>query len=75
MSPNFPEVYTGSQRPATFGFRAHIEDFVTPVYRYGWVVSRSELYEALNGEPCRYVWRQRLYHLWKEKEYDSNEYK
>jgi len=84
MSANFPEVYTGSEAPAAFGVRDLKRKFVTPVYRYGWVVSRTELYEALNGEPCRHgrhLYRihvganQRLYDLWKEKGYDNNEYK
>ncbi len=77
-------MYTGNKAPAAFGARDLERTLATPVYRYGWVVSRAELYEALNGEPCRYdryLYRiyvgasRRLYDLWTEKGYDNNEYK
>jgi len=80
---HFPEVYTGGKAPAAFGTR-DLERSVTPVYRYGWVVSRAELFEALNGEPCRYdrhLYRiyvgasRRFYGWWTEKGYDNNEYR
>ena len=84
ISEKFPEVYTGSKAPAAFGARDLERGLATPVYRYGWVVSRAELYEALNGEPCRYdrhLYRiyvgasRRFYSRWTEKGYEINEYR
>jgi hypothetical protein len=83
-SQKFPEVYTGGSAPGAFGARDPERKLGFPCYRYGWVVPRAELYEALHGEPCRYDrWlylihvgaRRRLNKLWIEKGYDNNEYK
>jgi len=84
FSEKFPEAYIGGKAPATFGVRDPERNRCTPVYAYGWVVSRAELYEAINGEPSLrdiylsqiYIGAGRLlYTRWREKGYDDNEYK
>ena len=56
----------------------------TPCYIYGWVVSRAELYEAIQGKPAfldiylaqiHIGTEQLLYTRWIEKGYDDNIYK
>ena len=84
FSETFPEVYTDRKAPAAYGVQDPERNSATPVYRYGWVVSRAELYEAINGEPAfRDIYLSRvyigagrlLYTWWREKGYDNNEYK
>jgi hypothetical protein len=84
FSQKFPEVYTCGNAPGAFGDRDPERKLGFPCYRYGWVISRAELYEALHGKPCRYdryLYRihvgasARLDDLWTEKGYDDNEYK
>ena len=77
-------MYTGGKVPPAFGARDLERRSVTPVYRYGWVVSSAELYESINGEPAfRDVYLSRIYigagyllsARWQELGYDDNEYK
>ncbi len=77
-------MYAGGEAPATVGATDTKRNSGTPLYVYGWVISRVELYEALNGKPCPwdglldrvYVGAERrLYSLWTEKGYGDNEYK
>lgn len=69
-------MYTGGKAPALGGVRG------TPLYTYGWVVSRAELYEAINGKPATwdnhlsqiYIGAERLLCTWwREKGYDDDD--
>jgi hypothetical protein len=81
----FPEVYANGETPARCGdIDVGRYSTRTPCYRFGWVISRAELFEALDGEPCTgddllsricIGASNRLYRVWKEKGYDKNEYK
>jgi len=84
FSQRFPEVYVGGEVPDMYGVINQEKKADTPVYAYGWVISRAELYEAINLEPCPWdrlltriyvVADRRFYALWREKGYDKNEYK
>jgi len=77
-------MYASGDAPAKFGVIDKERHSGTPVYRYGWIISRTELYEALEGEPCH--WDELLskiclaadsqfYTFWTEMQYDNNEYK
>jgi len=83
-SQRFPELYADGEAPEMYGVFNQEKQAGTPVYAYGWVISRAELYEALNFEPCPWdrlltrihvVADRRFYALWSEKGYDKNEYK
>ena len=83
-SGRFPDVYKGENAPPAFGDRVPGMNSSAPVYRYGWVVSRAELYEAMNGKPHTLdVWLREidahagdlLYSRWMEKGYDDNDFK
>ena len=84
FSMRFPEVYAPGTAPANYGHRDEEKKAGTPVYRFGWVVAREELYQALHGRPS--IWHgmlshiyigtsKRLYARWIEQGYDNNEYK
>jgi len=77
-------VYKDGEVPPALGDRVPGMNSIAPVYRYGWIVSRAELYKAMIGEPP--FWNiyliqihigagRMLYSRWKEKGYDDNEYK
>ena len=77
-------MYKGENAPPAFGDRVPGINSCAPVYRYGWIISRAELYEAINGEPCfsdallaqTHIFAGSLFNSrWKEKGYDDNEYK
>ena len=77
-------MYASGEAPGRIGAIDKERNLKTPPYMYGWVISRLELFEAVNGEPCPwdrllervYVTADRvLYALWTEKGYDQNEYK
>jgi hypothetical protein len=77
-------MYAGAEAPATLGVRDMMGNSGTPSYVYGWVISRLELYEALQGKSCPwdhlldhiYVGAERKLHTWwTEKGLDDNEYK
>ena len=83
-SGRFPDVYRGENAPPAFGVRVPGMNSIASVYRYGWVISRAELYEAINGEPASgdiflsktHIYAGKLLRTrWKEKGYDVNEYK
>jgi hypothetical protein len=77
-------VYKGGKAAPALGDRVPGMNSVAPVYRYGWIVSRAELHEAITGEPPMldmyliqiHIFAGRmLYSRWKEMGYDDNEYK
>ena len=77
-------MYKGENAPPAFSDRVPGMNSSAPVYRYGWVISRAELYEAINGEPTSWdiflskthIYAGKLLRTrWKEKGYDDNEYK
>jgi len=55
-------MYAGGEAPPKFGTIDTERHSGTPAYRYGWIVSRTELYEALEGEPC--PWDDLLSHIY-----------
>jgi hypothetical protein len=76
-------VYKGGKAPPAFGDRVPGMNSIAPVYRYGWIVSRAELYEAMIGEPPTFdiyliqihiSAGRLLYSRLKEKGYDDNDY-
>jgi hypothetical protein len=84
VSEKLPEVYTGGEAPAASGARDAEGKLCSAVYTYGWVVSRAELYEAINGRPTSmhfllsqiYFGATKLLSMWwREKGYDRHEYK
>ena len=44
-------MYKGGKAPPAGGVQVPGMNSCAPVYRYGWLVSRAELYEAMNGKP------------------------
>ena len=77
-------MYAGGGAPAKLRAIDKERNAKTPPYIYGWVISRVELYEALNGKSCTWdgfldriclVAERKITSLWTEKGYEDNEYK
>ena len=77
-------MYKGGKAPPPCGVRVPGMNSSAPVYRYGWLVSRAELYKAIVGEPHYmdvmllqiHVWAGNLlYTRWTEKGLDDNDFK
>ena len=77
-------MYPAGEAPGQYSVFDEEKQGRTPVYTFGWVISRLDLYEALFGEPpvldrslslIQNGANRRFFALWTEKGYDVNEYK
>ena len=77
-------MYKGGEAPPAYGVRVPWMNSCAPVYRYGWLVSRAELYEAMVGKPhCTDIYLYEIHFSaesllcsrWTEKGLDDNSFK
>ena len=77
-------MYPAGEAPGQYSVFNEEKQARNPVYTFGWVVSRLELFKAFYGKPpvVKYSLtlvenraNERFFGVWTEKGYDVNEYK